>query len=40
MLNLSNFSRQKKEEYEKVQADYKELEINYTNLKNSNDNQP
>ena len=33
MLNLSNFSRQKKEEYEKVQADYKELEINYTNLK-------
>ena len=33
MLNLSNFLRQKKEEYEKVRADYKELEINYTNLK-------
>ncbi len=32
MLNLSNFSRQKKE-YEKVQADYKELWRLTTNLK-------
>ena len=40
MLNLSNFSRQKKEEYEKVQADYKELEIKLYKPKNSNDNQP